>query len=317
MAAYIIRRLAQVAFVLFAVSILIFTLLHIAPGDPATVLAGKTTSLEELEAIRRNLGLDKPLHIQYLTFISKLFTGKLRSYAYKQSVISLILERLPATLELGFFSLVLATMVSLPSGIIAAVKRNSFLDYIVTSTALLGVSTPVFWTALMLMLLLSVQFGLLPVSGRGETLFGWSILTPDGLRHIIIPMLALASVQMAMNTRLTRSSMLETLSKNYVTTARSKGLKESVVVIRHAFRNALLPVMTNVGMMVGTLVAGAVLTETTTAWPGLGRLMVSSITRRDYTTVFSLTLFVSFVYVFSYLVVDVLYAYVDPRITYD
>jgi peptide/nickel transport system permease protein len=167
------------------------------------------------------------------------------------------------------------------------------------------------------MLLLSIQLDALPVSGRGATLWGFSIFTLDGLRHIVIPMIALSSVQMAMNTRLTRSSMLEVLREDYITTARSKGLKENVVILGHAFRNAVLPVMTNIGMMVGTMVAGAVLTETTTAWPGLGRLMISSINRRDFAVIFALTLLISFGYVVSYLIVDILYAYADPRITYD
>lgn len=317
MTSYIIRRIGQIILVLFVVSVLIFSLLQLAPGDPATVLAGPGTSVEELEAIRQDLGLNKPMHMQYFTFVKKLFNGTLTSYAYKQPVIEIIAERFPATLELGFFAIILATVVSIPAGIISAIWQDTPADYTVTTVALLGISTPVFWTALMLMLFLSIQLDALPVSGRGATLWGFSIFTLDGLRHIIIPMIALASVQMAMNTRLTRSSMLEVLREDYITTARSKGLKESVVILGHAFRNAILPVMTNVGMMVGTMVAGAVLTETTTAWPGLGRLMISSINRRDFAVIFALTLLISFGYVVSYLIVDILYAYADPRITYD
>ncbi|MBS3791727.1 MAG: ABC transporter permease [Candidatus Bipolaricaulota bacterium] len=317
MTSYIIRRIGQIVLVLFIVSVLIFSLLQLAPGDPATVLAGPGTSIEELEAIRQDLGLNKPVHMQYLTFVSKLFNGTLMSYAYKQPVISIIAERFPATLELGLFAIILATIVSIPAGIISAIWQDTTADYTVTTVALLGISTPVFWTALMLMLLLSIQLDALPVSGRGATLWGFSIFTLDGLRHIVIPMIALSSVQMAMNTRLTRSSMLEVLREDYITTARSKGLKENFVILGHAFRNAVLPVMTNVGMMVGTMVAGAVLTETTTAWPGLGRLMISSINRRDFAVIFALTLLISFGYVVSYLIVDILYAYADPRITYD
>jgi peptide/nickel transport system permease protein len=317
MTSYIIRRLGQIVLVLFIVSILIFSLLQLAPGDPATVLAGPGTSVEELQAIREDLGLNKPIHMQYVTFVKKLFNGTLKSYAYKQPVISIIAERFPATLELGLFAIILATIVSIPAGIISAIWQDTTADYTVTTVALLGISTPVFWTALMLMLLLSIQLDALPVSGRGATLWGFSIFTLDGLRHIVIPMIALSSVQMAMNTRLTRSSMLEVLREDYITTARSKGLKENVVILGHAFRNAVLPVMTNIGMMVGTMVAGAVLTETTTAWPGLGRLMISSINRRDFAVIFALTLLISFGYVVSYLIVDILYAYADPRITYD
>jgi len=257
MTAYIIRRLGQILLVLFAVSILIFGLLQAAPGDPATVLTGPGTSLAELEAVREDLGLNKPLHIQYLTFVRKLFNGTLKSYAYKQPVISIIGERFPATLELGLFAIILATIISIPAGIISAVWQDSAADYTVTTIALVGISTPVFWTALMLMLLLSIQLDALPVSGRGATIWGFSVFTLDGLRHIIIPMIALSSVQMALNTRLTRSSMLEVLREDYITTARSKGLKEMAVIMGHAFRNAILPVMTNLGLMVGTLVAGA------------------------------------------------------------
>jgi peptide/nickel transport system permease protein len=317
MTSYIIRRLGQIVLVLFIVSILIFSLLQLAPGDPATVLAGPGTSVEELQAIREDLGLNKPIHMQYVTFVKKLFNGTLKSYAYKQPVISIIAERFPATLELGLFAIILATIISIPAGIISAIWQDTTADYTVTTVALLGISTPVFWTALMLMLLLSIQLDALPVSGRGATLWGFSIFTLDGLRHIVIPMIALSSVQMAMNTRLTRSSMLEVLREDYITTARSKGLKENAVILGHAFRNAVLPVMTNIGMMVGTMVAGAVLTETTTAWPGLGRLMISSINRRDFAVIFALTLLISFGYVVSYLIVDILYAYADPRITYD
>ncbi len=317
MTSYIIRRLGQIFLVLFIVSILIFSLLQLAPGDPATVLAGPGTSVEELQAIREDLGLNKPIHMQYVTFVKKLFNGTLKSYAYKQPVISIIAERFPATLELGLFAIILATIISIPAGIISAIWKDTAADYTVTTVALLGISTPVFWTALMLMLLLSIQLDALPVSGRGATFWGFSIFTLDGLRHIVIPMIALSSVQMAMNTRLTRSSMLEVLREDYITTARSKGLKENVVILGHAFRNAVLPVMTNIGMMVGTMVAGAVLTETTTAWPGLGRLMISSINRRDFAVIFALTLLISFGYVVSYLIVDILYAYADPRITYD
>lgn len=317
MTSYIIRRLGQIVLVLFVVSVLIFTLLQLAPGDPATVMAGPGTSTEELESIRQDLDLNKPIHMQYFTFVKKLFNGTLKSYAYKQPVISIIAERFPATLELGLFAFILSTIVSIPAGIISAIWQDTTADYTVTTVALLGISTPVFWTALMLMLLLSIQFDALPVSGRGATLWGFSIFTLDGLRHIVIPMIALSSVQMAMNTRLTRSSMLEVLREDYITTARSKGLKENVVILGHAFRNAVLPVMTNVGMMVGAMVAGAVLTETTTAWPGLGRLMISSINRRDFAVIFALTLLISFGYVVSYLIVDILYAYADPRITYE
>ncbi len=324
MIGYTVRRLIQVAFTLFALTVLIFLLLKLMPGDPAVVMAGLGAQLETIQGIREELGLNRPWPVQYWRFISGLFNGNLEAMTYHRSVWSVIFSRLPATVELGLFALIIALGVSIPAGLLSAIYRNSLLDYSVTTVALVGISIPVFWFALMLMLIFGVILRILPVSGRGASvaLFGWqqfrvSFVTWDGFRHIIIPSVALSSVLMAMNARLTRASMLEVLRQDYVTTARAKGLKERVVLIKHAFRNALAPVVTNVGLQVGTLVAGAVLTETTTAWPGIGRLMIESIQRRDQAVVFGLALFIAFFFQISYVIVDLLYAYIDPRITYD
>jgi peptide/nickel transport system permease protein len=324
MVGYTVRRLIQVVFTLFALTVLIFLLLKLMPGDPAVVMAGLGARLETIQGIREELGLNHPWPVQYWRFISGLFNGNLEAMTYHRSVWSVIFSRLPATVELGVFALFIALVVSIPAGLLSAVYRNSLLDYSVTTIALVGISIPVFWFALMLMLIFGVILKVLPVSGRGATvaLFGWqdfriSFVTWDGFRHLIIPSVALASVLMAMNARLTRASMLEVLRQEYVTTARAKGLKERVVLIKHAFRNALAPVVTNVGLQVGTLVAGAVLTETTTAWPGIGRLMIESIQRMDQAVVFGLALFIAFFFQVTYVIVDLLYAYIDPRITYD
>jgi len=318
---YTVRRLVQMVFVLFALTVLIFALLKLMPGDPAKVMAGLGARIETIEAIRVKLGLDKPWPVQYWRLISGLFNGQLQAMTYHKPVWTVIMERLPATFELGIFALIIALTISIPAGMLSAIYRNSVLDYTVTTVALMGISIPVFWLALMLMLVFGVILRVLPVSGRGaaiDTVIGrWSFVTWDGFRHLIIPSVALASVQMAMNARLTRASMLEVLQQEYIKTARAKGLKERVVLVKHAFRNALAPVVTNVGMQVGTLVAGAVLTETTTAWPGIGRLMVDAISRRDQAVVFGLALFLAAIYMVSYIVVDLLYAYIDPRITYD
>ena len=220
-------------------------------------------------------------------------------------------------MELGILGLLLSLVVSIPAGLLSAIYRNSPLDYGVTTAALIGISIPVFWLALMLMMVFGVIWHILPVSGRGETLWGWSFLTIDGFRHLIIPSVALSSVLMALNARLTRASMLEVMRQEYIDTARAKGLRERVVLIKHAFRNALAPLVTNIGLQVGTIFAGAVLTETTTAWPGIGRLVVDSILRRDQSVVFGVALFMATCYLISYLFVDLLYAYIDPRITYD
>lgn len=303
--------------VLFGVSVLIFAMLKLMPGDPAVVMAGLGATPKTIEALRDKLGLDRPLYEQYWRLISGLFNGQLQAVTYHTGVWDVILERLPATLELGVFAMLIAVLVSIPAGLLSAIYRNSPLDYGVTTVALLGISTPVFWSALILMLVLGVTLRWLPISGRGTTVGAWSFWTWSGFRHMIIPGLALASVQMAMNARLTRASMLEVLREEYVKTARSKGLRESRVIFRHAFRNALLPVVTNIGYQIGTLLAGAVLTETATAWPGIGRLMYEAINRRDEAVILGLALFLAAIAQVSYLVVDLVYAWLDPRIVYD
>jgi peptide/nickel transport system permease protein len=324
MVGYTIRRIIQSVFTVFALTVLMFVLLKVMPGDPAVVMAGLGARLETIEGIREELGLNRPWPVQYWRFTSGLFNGNLEAMTYHKPVWRVIFERLPATVELGLFALIIALAISIPAGLLSAIYRNTPLDYSVTTVALFGISIPVFWFALILMLVFGVMLKVLPVSGRGETilLFGspWlrlSFLTWDGFRHLIIPSVALASVQMALNARLTRASMLEVLRQDYVTTARAKGLRERVVLLKHAFRNALAPVVTNVGLQIGALAAGAVLTETTTAWPGVGRLMVEAISRRDQAVVFGLALFIAVVFQVSYVVVDLLYAYIDPRITYD
>lgn len=317
MFSYAVRRLGQLIFVLFGLTVLMFVLLKTMPGDPARVMAGLGARIETIEAIRVKLGLDRPLPVQYWRMVSGLFNGQLQAMTYHKPVWTVIIERLPATVELGAAAMILALLISIPAGLLSAIYRNSPLDYGVTTTALIGISIPVFWFALMLMLIFGVILHVLPVSGRGASLWGWSFLTVDGLRHLIIPAVALSSVQMAFNARLTRASMLEVMRQEYIDTARAKGLRERVVLVKHAFRNALAPVVTNIGMQVGALFAGAVLTETTTAWPGIGRLMYEAILRRDQAVVFGLALFMAAFYMLSYLVVDLMYAYIDPRITYD
>lgn len=317
MFSYAVRRLGQLIFVLFGLTVLMFVLLKTMPGDPARVMAGLGARPETIEAIRVKLGLDQPLPVQYWRMVSGLFNGQLQAMTYHKPVWTVIIERLPATVELGATGMILALLISIPAGLFSAVYRNSPLDYGVTTAALIGISIPVFWFALMLMLIFGVILQVLPVSGRGATLWGWSFLTIDGLRHLIIPAVALSSVQMAFNARLTRASMLEVMRQEYINTARAKGLRERVVLVKHAFRNALAPVVTNIGLQIGALFAGAVLTETTTAWPGIGRLMFEAILRRDQAVVFGLALFMATFYMFSYLIIDLLYAYIDPRITYD
>jgi len=317
MVGYILRRLLQLGIVLFGITILLFAVLKLMPGDPARVMAGLGATPEVIEAIRGKLGLNKPLTTQYWCLIGGIFNGNLKAATYNRSVGAVIFERLPATLELGVLALALAVLMSIPFGVLAAVYRNSPIDYGVTTLAIAGVSIPVFWLAMMLITILAVKLRVLPVSGRGDTIAGWSFLTVDGLEHLVIPVIALAAQQMAMNARLVRANMLEVLRQEYIMTARAKGLRESFVIARHAFPNALAPVITNIGLQVGAMFAGVVVTETVTAWPGMGRLMMQSILRRDQSVVFGLALFVAAVYVILNLVVDLIYAYIDPRVTYD
>jgi len=317
MFAYTVRRIGQFLMVMFGLTIFLFILLKTMPGDPAEVMAGLGATPETIQAIRLKLGLDKPWPVQYWKMVSGLFNGQLQAMTYHKSVWAVIVERLPATVELSLFGLLLAVLVSIPAGLVSAIFPNSPLDYAVTTAALIGISIPVFWCALMLMLVFGVILHILPVSGRGATLGPWSFLTIDGLRHLVIPAVALSSVLMAMNARLTRATMLEVMRQEYVNTARAKGLSERVVLIKHAFRNALAPVVTNIGLQMGSLFGGSVLTETTTAWPGIGRLMYESIMRRDEAVVFGLTLFIAACNMILYIVVDLMYAYINPKITYE
>jgi len=281
------------------------------------IMAGLGATPETVQAIREKLGLDRPWYEQYWRLTSGLFNGQLQAMTYHVGVWEIIFERLPATLELGVLALIIALVISIPAGLLSAIYRNSPVDYSVTTVALLGISTPVFWTALILMLVFGVILRVLPVSGRGPTIGMWSFVTWDGLRHMIIPALALSSVLMAMNARLTRASMLEVMRQEYIKTARAKGIWEGMVIVKHAFRNAMAPVITNIGIQINTLFAGAVLTETTTAWPGMGRLMVEAINRRDMAVVLGLALFLATVAQLLYLAVDLMYVWIDPRITYD
>lgn len=321
MLSYTIRRLTQIAVVMIGLSILIFLLFKMIPGDIALVILGSQplggNISESLAAIRHEYGLDRSLPAQYFALLRGIFTGRLQSTYFHQSVASIIMERIPKTAELSVVAFSWAVLVSIFAGVIAAMKKDSLIDHIVTSIAILGYCIPDFWSALLLMLLFGVQLQWLPISGRGETFLGLSLFTVDGLRHLIIPAFALGLIQMCLLTRLTRANMLEVLNDDYIRTARAKGVKERVVVWKHAFRTASLPVLTNVGMMVGRLLSGAVLVETVTAWPGVGRLMYQALMRKDEPLVFGLALFLGLIYMLSYLAIDILYAFVDPRIVYD
>lgn len=303
---YVIKRLLSIIPVLFGISLLLFFMLRALPGDPAQVLAGQMATPEDIEIIRHQLGLDKPVYIQYAVFLGRLAKFDLgRSARTQNPVIQEIWARLPNTMLLAVVAITLACLFGIPAGIISAIKPYTFLDYLVTSAALFGISMPVFWLGLMLVVVFSIMLPWLPAGGTGS----W--------KHVILPSITLTAFVVAFIARMTRSSMLEVLSQDYTTTARSKGLKEKVVVIKHALKNALIPIITVVGLQFGMLLGGAVLTETVFAWPGVGRLIVDSILARDYPVIQGTILIFGLIYTLINLMVDVIYAYVDPRIRYD
>lgn len=308
---YLLRRLLQVLPTLCFVLLTVFLLMKLIPGDPARVLLGPEARAEDIERLRSQLGLDQPLPIQFGLYVERIVTGDFgKSLIYKQDVLSLIWERFPTTLTLSVLALLFAVILGIPLGILAATKQNTFLDLIITILALIGISVPIFWFGMVLIVFFSLNLGWLPAVGLGDLKNGiWDIVS-----HLILPSLALGILSIGTITRFTRSSMLEVLRQDYIRTAMAKGLRARLVLFRHALRNALVPVITVVGLQLGNLLAGAVLTETIFALPGLGKLMVDAIFRRDFLLVQGEVLFIAFVYIFVNLVVDVLYAFVNPKI---
>jgi peptide/nickel transport system permease protein len=266
-----------------------------------------------LQIIRARLGLDQPIIVQYLSYMQHALTGDLGySYFYKDSITKLVAGAMPATLELSFVALLISLVVALPVGVLSATRRNSWIDHSSMVVAVLGISIPVFWLGIMLIFLFAVELGWLPASGRGGPL--WTL---DGLKHILLPAVTLGALMMASTARLTRAAMLEVLNEDYIRTARAKGLHERMVVYTHALRNALIPVVTNLGLQIGGLLGGAYLTETVFAWPGLGRLAVDSIRMGDYPVVQAIVVVFAFFVVIGNLVADILAALIDPRIRLD
>lgn len=304
---YVIRRLLLLILVLWGVTLVTFILMHVVPGDPAKVLLGKLSGNEVLVTkLRHQLGLDKPLVVQYFEFVKGVLRGNLgNSYKFKASVMSLILERMPATIKLTFGALIIGLLVGLSSGVISAVKRYSIWDTFSMVFAFIGVSMPVFWLAMLLQLLFAVKLGWFHVSGF------------DGLRDLILPSVTLGLIYSASIARMTRSSILEVIRMDYVRTARAKGAPERIVIFRHVFRNALIPVVTLIGMQFGGLLTGAALTETVFQIPGVGKLLINSTLDLDYPMIQGGVIFVAIIFVLINLFVDILYAYLDPTIRYD
>jgi peptide/nickel transport system permease protein len=314
MGAYILKRVFSLIPVLVLVGVAAFFLVHIIPGDPAVVMLGTDATPQQIQELQEQMGLNKPLYVQFVIWAGNVLRGDLgESYFLGRSVTKALMERLPATISLAIVSLFIAVLIGIPSGILAAIKQNKFMDQTIMVVAMIGVSVPSFWLGLTLILLFSVILRWFPSGGYiplTEDFFG-------GLRYIILPALALGFMQTALIARMTRSSMLEVLRQDYIRTARSKGLKERLVIIRHALKNTMIPVLTVIGLVFGILLSGTIIVETVFTYPGVGRLVVKAVRNRDYPLIQGALLMVSGIYVLVNLLVDLLYPMLDPRIKYN
>ena len=305
MTRFLIRRLLLTIPVLIGVATLVFSLIHLVPGDPVQAMLGESASPQDVAQLRTKLGLDRPLYQQYVSFARGAVRGDLgTSLRTHQPVTAVILERMPATMELAVAAMVVALLVAIPLGIIAAVRVGTRVDHAATTLALVGISMPTFWLGPLLAIVFSVWLGWFPVSGRGT------------LANLVLPAITLGAPLAAILARMTRASVLEELRELYVTAARARGSSEARAVLAHAFRNSLIPIVTVIGLQFGSVLTGAVITETIFAWPGVGRLLVLSIGARDYPAVQGCILLIAFTYVSMNLIIDMLYGFLDPRIRY-
>lgn len=313
MTAYLLRRLVATVWVLLGVTLGSFLIIQLTPGDPARIILGQDANDASLQSLREQLGLNKPLPVQYAQFLGRIVRGDLgTSYRSSRPVLAELKTSFPNTVELAFASIIISTIIGMGLGIISALKRGSLIDTGATTLTLVGVSIPNFWLGLMLMLAFSYYLGWLPASGRGGPLY-----TAAGLRSVLLPAITLATGSAAVIARITRASLLEVLSLDYVRTARAKGVTERNLLTRHALANAMIPVITVVGLQFGFLLGGAVVTERIFAWPGLGLVLVNAISNRDLPLVQGALVLVSGVFVLLNLFTDVLYGFLDPRIRYD
>jgi peptide/nickel transport system permease protein len=310
---YLVRRLLLVGPVLLGVSVVVFMVLHLSPGDPAEIMLGPQATMEDLERLRTELGLTEPLPVQYARWLGHVVQGDLgRSLWMKRPVLGEVLGRFQATLILTGTALLLSTVGGIALGVASATRPNSLLDRLSAVASLFGASMPVFWLGIVLMVIFALWLGWLPASGMYAPYGGGDL--GDLLAHLALPAVTLAAASVTIVARLTRSTMLETLGQDYIRTARAKGMVERLVVLRHGLRNALIPIVTVVGVQAGYLLGGAVLTETVFAWPGVGTLMVQGILARDFPLVQGCVLVVALCFVLVNLAVDALYAWLDPRI---
>lgn len=333
---YILKKLIDLIPTILGISFICFILIRLIPGDPVLNLLGERGgSPEQYLAMKKSLGLDLPIWEQFWHYLTNIFKGDIgTSIITKTSVWIEFKERFPATLELGMLALLGATLIGIPLGIFAAIKRNSFFDYTLMSTSLIGYSMPIFWWGLILILVFSVKLGWTPVSGRISFLYDiptWTgfylvdtlqkeVRELDGfapffsaLKHLILPSIALGTIPLAVIARMTRSSMLEVLGEDFIRTARAKGMNPYRVVMIHALRNALIPIITTLALLFGSIITGAILTETIFSWPGIGRWLVQSITARDYPVIQGGVLMISFIIVFTNIMVDVIYYFLNPK----
>jgi peptide/nickel transport system permease protein len=303
---YLVRRLLLTIPVLLGVATLVFALIHFIPGDPAQAMLGEGAAPEDVAQLRARLGLDRPLPVQYVSFLRGVVRGDLGvSLRNNQPVTQQILERMPATAELAIASMTVAVCIALPLGIIAAVWRGTSVDFGAMTLSLIGISVPNFWLGPLLAMIFSVELGWLPVGGRGT------------FAHLILPSLTLGAALAAILARMTRASLLEELHEPYVLAARAKGVSRTRAVLHHAFRNSLIPIVTILGLQFGVVLTGAVITETIFAWPGIGRLLIQSISFRDYPLVQGCVLLIAVTYVGVNLITDLTYGFLDPRIRVD
>ncbi len=333
---FFLKKFLDILPTLLGIALICFFIIRLIPGDPVLNLVGERgIDPVRYAEMKHNLGLDLPITLQFWFFVKNAFQGNLgTSIVSNNSVWSEFIERFPATFELGMFSLFFATIIGIPLGIFAAIKRNSFFDYFLMGTSLIGYSMPIFWWGLILILLFSVKLGLTPVSGRIELTFDIPVMTglylidtlrpvvvkADGfapflsaLKHLILPSIALGTIPLAVIARMTRSSMLEVLGEDYIRTARAKGMSKTRIVYIHALRNALIPIITTLALLFGSIITGAILTETIFSWPGIGKWIVQSITARDYPVIQGGVLIISFIIIVTNMIVDMIYYFLNPK----
>jgi ABC-type dipeptide/oligopeptide/nickel transport system permease component len=333
MASYFIQRLAGTIPVMLLISLLVFLLIHAAPGDPTLLLLGEETNAADVAKAKERWGLDQPIYVQYWRFVKSAATGDFgKSFKYAEPVVNVIKTRLPATIELAVFAIIIATLLAIPLGVWAGAKPNSWIDNLGTTCGLFGISMPSFWLGIMLILLLAGVLNILPTSGRstygiaGPEQSGFYIVDSimqknwpavwDALTHLFLPALALGVNMLGILMRVTRSSILEVMNEDFIRTARAKGLPENNVIWHHVTSNALIPVITVVGLELGTLLSGSIIVETVFAWPGGGSLLITALNARDYPLVTGIVMTYTMAFVTINLIIDGLYAVVDPRIRY-